>query len=204
MPGLGYPLHCFVALYVGEGSESRQCHCLAAGGLLGIHPTSSHFTHFPYAIGALLAVSLVLVPTVGGFVYILGLYGPFKQTLLRDQQVLPEPQTPLVFIARSYETLFYWRWNPGLRSLAWGSDHSLLSCPSQFLSTMHECGTLILPAAAATTSPPAPRHRHTVSFPPSSPAPPHLPIWMKIASLDPWLSDFHTVQFSGSSECFLF
>ena len=29
------------------------------------------------------------------------------------------------------------------------------------------------------------------------------PVWMKISSLTPWLSDFHAVQFSGSS-CFLF
>ena len=36
------------------------------------------------------------------------------------------------------------------------------------------------------------------------PSPPLLPIWMSVSSLTPWLSDFHTVQFSVSSGCFLF
>ena len=36
------------------------------------------------------------------------------------------------------------------------------------------------------------------------PSPPLLPVWMNISSLSPWLSDFHTVQFSVSSGCFLF
>ena len=29
-----------------------------------------------------------------------------------------------------------------------------------------------------------------------------LPVWMTISSLTPWLSDIHTVRFSGSSYCF--
>ena len=36
---------------------------------------------------------------------------------------------------------------------------------------------------------------------PSCPSPPLLPVWY---FLTPWLSDFHTVQFSGSSGCFCF
>ena len=36
------------------------------------------------------------------------------------------------------------------------------------------------------------------------PSPPLLPVWMNVSSLTPWLSDFHTVQFSGSSGYFLF
>ena len=35
-------------------------------------------------------------------------------------------------------------------------------------------------------------------------SPPLLPVWMNVSSLTPWLSDFHTVQFSGNSGCFLF
>ena len=31
-----------------------------------------------------------------------------------------------------------------------------------------------------------------------------LPFWMNVSSLTPWLSDYHTVQFSGSSDYFLF
>ena len=30
------------------------------------------------------------------------------------------------------------------------------------------------------------------------------PVWMNVSSLTPWLSDFHAVWFSGSSDCFLF
>ena len=42
------------------------------------------------------------------------------------------------------------------------------------------------------------------SSPPSRASPPLLPVWMNVSSLTPWLSDFHTVQFSVSSGCFLF
>ena len=42
------------------------------------------------------------------------------------------------------------------------------------------------------------------SSPPGCPSPPLLPLWMNVSSLTPWLSDFHTVRFSGSSGCLLF
>ena len=42
------------------------------------------------------------------------------------------------------------------------------------------------------------------SSPPGCPSLPLLPVWMNVSSLTPWLSDFHTVQFSVSSGCFLF
>ena len=42
------------------------------------------------------------------------------------------------------------------------------------------------------------------SSPPGCPSPPLLPVWMNVSSLSTWLSDFHTVQFSVSSGCFLF
>ena len=42
------------------------------------------------------------------------------------------------------------------------------------------------------------------SSPPACPSLPLLPVWMKVSSLSPWLSDFHTVRFSVSSGCFLF
>ena len=38
----------------------------------------------------------------------------------------------------------------------------------------------------------------------SSTSLPLLPFWMNVSFLTPWLSDFHTVQFSGSSGYFLF
>ena len=39
---------------------------------------------------------------------------------------------------------------------------------------------------------------------PGCPSPPLLLVWMNVSSLSPWLSDFHTVRFSGSSGCFVF
>ena len=39
---------------------------------------------------------------------------------------------------------------------------------------------------------------------PGCPFLPLPPIWMNVSSLTPWFSDFHTVQFSGSSGYFLF
>ena len=56
---------------------------------------------------------------------------------------------------------------------------------------------------------------HTNVWPPTLPAttspswiayPGFLPLllfWMNVSSVTPWLSDFHTVQFPGSSGCFL-
>ena len=40
------------------------------------------------------------------------------------------------------------------------------------------------------------------SSPPGCPSPPLLLVWMNVSSLTSWLSDFHTVQFSGSSGYF--
>ena len=40
------------------------------------------------------------------------------------------------------------------------------------------------------------------SSPPGCPSPPLLPVLMNVFSLTPWLSDFHTVQFSASFGCF--
>ena len=42
------------------------------------------------------------------------------------------------------------------------------------------------------------------SFLPICPSPPLLLVWMNFSSLTPWLLDFHTVRFSGSSGWFLF
>ena len=42
------------------------------------------------------------------------------------------------------------------------------------------------------------------SSPPGCLPPPLLLVWVSVSSLTPWLSDFHTVWFSGSSGYFLF
>ena len=42
---------------------------------------------------------------------------------------------------------------------------------------------------------------HRRFSPSGCPSPPLLPVWINVSSLTPWLSDFHTVQFSVSSGC---
>ena len=91
-----------------EGSERGKCCCLASGGLPGTRPVSSHFTHFPDAIGTLPAVALVMNPSVGGFAHVLSPSGPFKPNLLKIGQFLLLPQPSLVFTERSYGDLPSW------------------------------------------------------------------------------------------------
>ena len=55
-----------------QHTELGQCYCLVSKGLLIPHPTSSHLTHFPYVIGALLVAAVMLV-------YILSPCGLHKQ-----------------------------------------------------------------------------------------------------------------------------
>ena len=47
-------------------------------------------------------------------------------------------------------------------------------------------------------------YRYWESSPLGCLSPPLLLVWMKVSSLTPWLSYFHTVRFSVSSGCFLF
>ena len=126
------------------------------------------------------------IPEGGGSAYILCPRGPFRWSLLEIWQFLPPPQPLLVFIVRSYGALSSWSWNPGLCGLVWGWDSSLPRCPSRFLSTTWECG------AAHSITTPSPSH--TASLP-------LLPIWVNVASLNPWLVAFHTARFSDGSGC---
>ena len=69
---------------------------------------------------------------------------------------------------------------------------SFPSCSSRFICTqVWDCPLYQAP----------PCHK---SSPHSCPSPPLLPVWMNVFSLTPWLSNFHTVRFSGSCGCFLF
>ena len=160
----------------GEGLKRGHFHCLAYGGLPSTCLVSSHFTHFLYVPGTLLASAVVMIPRVGGFAFILGLW--FKQTLLRNRQFIPLPQPPLVFIASNCEALSSQHWKHGLRSLASGRDHSLPRYPSQFLSTTRECGT-------THSSPAASQRCAAISACPGSPGPPLPPICVNVASLNP-------------------
>ena len=98
-------------------------------------------------------------------------------------QFLPLPQPPLAFADRSYRDLPSWHWDPWLQR-----------CPSRFLSTYvyrdHPFPSLHLCA---------PLHIFTplcISTLPS--------LWMNVASLTPWLLDFHTAWFSDNSGWYLF
>ena len=131
-PEQGNLFQHFVALYMGDKSERGQCHCLTCGGFPGTHPISSYFTPFPYMTGAPLPAALVVVPRVGGFVFVLGPCGPFKCTLLRHQQ-------SLIFQARSHETSFP---GTGTQGCAlWPGASSLPKASLLILSTICECGT---------------------------------------------------------------
>ena len=58
----------------------------------------------------------------------------------------------------------------------------------------HKCGTTCF---ASHYLAPSPLLRSCLSLP-------LLLVWVSVSSLTPWLLDFHTVRFSGSSGCFLF
>ena len=93
---------------------------------------------------------------------------------------------PTDFYSQRFWSFLFPCWDPGLYSLSC----SLVLPPS--LSAC-KCGTTWSVSC------------HLAMHPlcPSCPSPPLLPVWVNVSSLSPWLSDFHTVQFSGSSGYFL-
>ena len=125
--------------------------------------------------------------------------GSLQRTLLWGWEfLLLLPQPPQVFSVRGFQALF-----PGTGTLGCASV-SLPSCSSQFICTQmwdpqvrqpwpHWVRQLVLQPLPCSES-----------SPPSCLSPPLLPVWMNVSCLTPWLLDFHTVRFSGSSGCFLF
>ena len=105
-----------------------------------------------------------------------------------NQQFLLLHQTLLVFTARSYGDLSSWYWNPGLDCAVWpgaGIAHSPGSPPNFY--PLHVNVGLPIPL------PPLLHATLSLRASPSiSTSPPLLHIWMNVASLKPWLSDFHT------------
>ena len=70
--------------------------------------------------------------------------GPFKRNCLDSGSFfLPQPQSLLVFTARSYGDLSFWHWNPGLGVLVWGWDPLFLRYSSRFLSSTRGCGIVL-------------------------------------------------------------
>ena len=82
--------------------------------------------------------------------------------------------------------------------------HMNVGTPNPKSATSPRPPATSLPASCslAYLGPPATALLRVLSaWPPSQPLP---PVWMNVSSLTPCLSDFYTVQFSGSSACFLF
>ena len=119
--------------------------------------------------------------------------GPLKQTLLRNWQFLPLPQPPLVFTARSYGAL-----SPGVGTLG------CMIWPGAGITGSQGVPPDIYPPGLPILPLPPPLHATPcllASLPISTSLPLHQ---MNVASLNPWLSDFHTAHFFDSSRCYLF
>ena len=106
------------------------------------------------------------------------------------------PPTPLVFTARSCETLSYMEtW----LALVW--PRAGIACsqgipPNFYPSHLNVAPPVLLHSCCLSS-------QHRVLSTAGSPSL-LLRIWMNVASLNPRLSDFHIVWFSGSSGCFCF
>ena len=168
-----------------EGLERGLCHCLASGGLPHTCSISSHFTPSLYASGALPAVALVLNPWVGEFVYILRPCRPFKHSFPKIW-VPSATVTPTGFFQSQYTQIYLPGAGAGIACsqgvpLNFYLPHVNVGLPLPVLPPpLPLCATLCLLASL-----------------------PLLPTWMNVASLNLWLSNFHTVQFSDSSGCYI-
>ena len=110
-----------------------------------------------------------------------------------------------VSAATATHTGFYSQWVRGFLSPRRNPGFRGLSCSTVFLPVyLHtDVGLPSLPAATLHSWSSSP-YLATHPLHPSCLSPPFLPIWMNVSSLTLWLSDFHTVWFSGSSGYFLF
>ena len=157
------------------GFWGGPCHCLASGSLPGTHPVSSHFTPFLCVTGTLPAALMVLNPRVCGFAYILRLCWPFKWWIFGSFFCHPNLCWFLQPI-RNWEVPGIYLPSTGTLGCAvwpWGLDRSLPRV--SLISFCRWCHSTV----SATL--------------------PLLPFWMNVASLNPWLSDFHTAQLSDGS-----
>ena len=184
-PGWANPRHCVVALYVGKGSKREQWL------LLYSLPDFSHFPCHPQAKWAL----QVLMPVwVGLFTFWdpMGLSnelscetGSFSHCHLNPHRCFQSEVWGFISL----------RWSPGLLGL------SYYPVIPPGLSA-RKCGTAHSTICHLTQS--ASHHFAVSPLHPGCPSLLLLQVWMNVSSSTPWLSDFHTVQFSGSSGCFSF
>ena len=104
--------------------------------------------------------------------------------------------TPWVFSVRGFEALFP----------CTGTLGCVICLAPQLFLLVYPHANMGLPSlpAPALTTPVLQLLPCQESSPPSCSSLPLLPVWMNVSSLTPWLSDFHMVQLSVSSGCFLF
>ena len=128
------------------------------------------------------------------FAYVLRPCRPFKPSFLRLWQFLLLPQPALVFTARSYGT-------GSLGCAVWPGAGIACSqgIPPDFYLPHMNVGLPVpqLPLPLCSTP-------HLLASVPISTTLPLLPAWVNVASLNPWLSDFHIIWFSDGSGCYLF
>ena len=171
---------------------------LASRGLSGTRTISSHFAHSLRATGALPGVALVLNPRVGGVVYVLRPCGSFKWSFLKIQCCFCRPN-PHWFLQPEVTEIYL----PGAGALCcavWLGAGIACSqgIPSSFYTSHVNVG---LPVPVPLLLPPL---LTTACLLTVSASLRLLPVWMNVAPLNYWLSDFHTVQFSDGSGCYLF
>ena len=147
-PGWAAQFHCFVPFWGQRAWKGDNATAWPERKLSPWHLPPCQSLHFLHVLGkgpiCYLPFQLLLwcwIPERVGLHECSVCCGPFERSLLRIPQFLPLPQMPLVFAARSFGDLSYWRCSPGLGGLVWGWYCLLLRYPSQFLSTMCECGT---------------------------------------------------------------
>ena len=144
--------------------------------LLSSQLAFSHFPSYPQANWAL----VVLIPGWVGLCTFQDPVGLSNKLSCEAESFSHCRLNPQTFFSHRCQGYISLHWNPGLHSLS----QSGLSTP--------KCGTTWSSSHCLAGCP----------LHPSCPSPPLLPVWMNVSSLTPWLSDFHTVQFSGSSDCF--
>ena len=177
-PGWGNPSHCVVKLYVGEGQRWNSATCSA---------------HCNFQ-------SLFLLPTskLGHS----GADSPGRWVCVYSRTLWVSPMnSPMRFLNphRFFQSEVLRLYFPTLGPWV-AQSVSLPSCSSWFISTqMWDRPLLQLPLTCSSS--------HSLATSPLCPgclAPPLLLVWMYVSSLTPWLLDFHTVRFPGSSGWFLF
>ena len=181
LPGQSNPCHCVVVLYVGEVSQRDQCH------LLSSWLAFSHFPCYPEANWVLLVLIL-------GWVGLCTFQDPMglSNKLSCEAGSFSCHHNPHRFLQSGVLKLYF----PTLETQVTQSV-SLPSCSSWFIRTQIWASQVL----SCPSSPLASALLHVLSAPAAHLCPSY---WMIVSSLTPWLSELHTVQFSGSSGCFLF